>query len=165
MNKESIMYMALALFAGFVVTLQGPINTKLGSSLKSSNWAAFTTFIVGAIFYILYFIARKEAVPHLSDFKSAPYWSYIGGIFGAIYVLLVVLVTPRLGVGSTTILLLLAQIATSMIVDHFDLFHLGAKPIDLNKAIGIILVILGAIFINFGNIFVNIWNALTKFFN
>lgn len=158
MNKETIMYMVLALFAGFVVTLQGPINTKLGTSLKSSNWAAFTTFIVGSVFYMLFLAVTKQSIPSVSSFKSAPFWSYAGGIFGALYVLLVVLVTPRLGVGSTTILLLLAQIATSMLIDHFDIFGLGIRQIDLSKSIGIILVILGAILINFGNVLNKIWN-------
>lgn len=148
MNTNNLIYVGLTILAGISVTIQGPINTHLGINLKSSEWATFLTFFLGTIAYGIYMLILRKPVPSLDLFINTPVWTYLGAITGALYVTLVILATPVLGVGATTILLLFAQITTAMIIDHYDLFNLGQRSFDMYKLLGIILVIIGVVLIN-----------------
>lgn len=148
MKMEYIISVLFVLIAGIVVTLQGGLNTKLGISLNNSDWATFLTFLIGTILIGIYLIITKQNIPSLDSFIKTPIWAYLGAICGIIYVMTVIYMTPKLGVGTTVIFLLLAQIVTSAVVDHIDLFKLGGKPFDIFRFIGIVLVIIGVILIN-----------------
>lgn len=145
---NNIIYPLLAILAGISVTFQGPINASLGKSLKSPDLATFWAFLGGTVLIAIYLFVKKEPVPNLSVIKEIPVWSYLGAITGIIYVALVIFVTPKLGVGTTTVLLLLAQIITAMFLDHFGAFGFVAKPITLMKIAGVILMTGGVYLIN-----------------
>ncbi|WP_068268472.1 DMT family transporter [Caviibacter abscessus] len=145
---NNIIYPLLAIVAGISVTLQGPINTSLGKSLKSPDLATFWAFFGGTVLIGIYLLAKKEPVPDLAQIKEIPVWSYLGAVTGIIYVALVILVTPKLGVGTTTVLLLLAQIITALVLDHFGVFGFIAKPINLVKVAGVVLMTGGVFLIS-----------------
>lgn len=146
--EKSFMFMILAIVAGILVTIQGPLNVELGKSLGSDYISTFITFIVGGIFILLFSIITKQGFPSFELLKSIPWWQYLGGILGAIYVLSVITVIPKLGVGSATVLLMFSQLIASMIIDHFGFFGYPQKPFDLYKFIGVLLMGSGIYLIN-----------------
>lgn len=145
---NSMIYPLLAIIAGISVTLQGPINASLGKSLKSPDLSTFWAFFGGTILIAIYLFIKKEPIPNIATIKGIPLWSYLGAVTGIIYVALVILVTPNLGVGATTVLLLLAQITTALLLDHFGAFGFIAKPITLMKLAGVLLMTGGVYLIN-----------------
>lgn len=146
--SKNLIYMLLAVVAGIAVTVQGPINTILGKNLKNSNMATFWSFFGGTVVLAVYFLISRQSLPTVDLIKSTPWWTYLGAITGIIYVALVIYVTPALGVGRVTVLLLIAQTLTALFLDHIGAFGFAQRPIDLNKIVGLVLMIAGVVFIN-----------------
>lgn len=141
-------YILLAIFAGIIVTFQAGFNTRLGQAIGSGEYATLITFVLGTVVVLLFLLVARKPVPTIAVMKTTSWWMYLGAVSGALYVLIVVIVTPNLGVGTTTLLLLFAQIATAIFIDHFDVFALGQKSIDINRIAGVLLVALGVYLVN-----------------
>lgn len=145
---DTLIYSLLALFAGVAVTFQGPINTNLAQSLKSNNMATFMAFFVGTIILAIYILIIREPIPTLTMFRQAPWWSYLGAVTGIIYVFSVIIVFDKLGASSSMVLLILAQIVTALLLDHFGILGVPKKPINIYKIVGLVLMVSGVYLIN-----------------
>ncbi|NYV27412.1 DMT family transporter [Streptobacillus felis] len=146
--EKNIIYILLAIFAGIVVTLQGPINVELGKSLGSDYWAALASFVIGTIFLILFMVITGQKAPTFAQFVNTSWWKYLGAITGAIYVLSVITIIPALGVGFATILLMFSQLVMAMIIDHYGLFGYAVKTFSFERMIGVALMAAGIFLIN-----------------
>lgn len=148
MGNQSILYIMLAIFAGFVVTLQGPINVELGKSLNNAYWATFASFFIGTFVVLAFLIISKQTLPSGELIRNTSWWKYLGAITGAIYVISVITIIPVLGVGFATILLMFSQLVMAMIIDHFGLFGYMVRPFDMVRFTGVLLMALGIYLIN-----------------
>jgi bacterial/archaeal transporter family-2 protein len=101
-----------------------------GKTLQSSYFSALTVFVVAMIGLSLYVLVFRHPFPALQNFKSAPAWSYFGGILGAAYILLIVICAPKLGIGNVTVMVLLGQIIAAMVIDHWGLLNTPVHPIN-----------------------------------
>lgn len=146
--ESKIIYILLTLFAGIAVTMQGPMNSALGKSLRNPNLATYWSFLFGTILITIYLIAKRTPIPSVEMLKATPWWAYIGAITGIIYVSTLVLVIPKLGAGTTTVLLILAQIITALVLDKYGLFGLDIKDINISKIIGVVLMIFGVVLVS-----------------
>jgi bacterial/archaeal transporter family-2 protein len=66
-----------------------------------------------------------------------------GGAIVATYVISVTLLAPRFGVGNTIAFVMAAQLLTSALIDHLDLFGATIRPIDPWKASGLGVMLFG----------------------
>ena len=144
---NNIFYVILTIVAGILVTIQGPINVQLGKTIGNSYWSTLVTFIVGGLFMLIFALVTKQTTSVGTE-QSFKLWQLLGGIFGAIYVVSVIIVLPVLGVGTATVLLLFAQLVTSMVFDHFGWLGTQIRPFDIYRAVGVILMAIGIYLIN-----------------
>jgi transporter family-2 protein len=72
---------------------------------------------------------------------SVPKWQLTGGLLGAIYVLVMVLAVPKIGVATTIVSVILGQVLISGVIDHFGLF--GSKQIPFDWQRGVAAILLG----------------------
>ena len=79
-----------------------------------------------------------------SGLKGAPWWQLTGGLIGATFVYLTVVVVPELGAGGLLAALVAGQLAGGLAIDHFGLFGLQAVSISAPRVIGLVLLVLGA---------------------
>lgn len=79
---------------------------------------------------------------------SVPKWQLIGGILGAFYVFVMVLIVPKVGVANSLMAVVAGQLVMSSIVDHFGLFGGQRIPFDLTRfaAIGFLFLALWLFF-------------------
>jgi transporter family-2 protein len=86
MRLISILVMLLA---GFCLSIQGPINSRLRLALESPVFAAAISFLSGG--FILLCIMATGAFggmgTGLRGLQSAPVWAYLGGVLGIGFVL------------------------------------------------------------------------------
>ena len=129
------------------MTIQGPINVQLGKTIGNSYWSTLMTFIVGGLFMLIFALVTKQTTSVGTE-QSFKLWQLLGGIFGAIYVVSIIIVMPVLGVGTATVLLLFVQLVTSMIFDHFGWLGTQIRPFDVYRAVGVILMAIGIYLIN-----------------
>jgi transporter family-2 protein len=97
----------LALVAGVAVPIQFAANARMGQAAGGPVSAAAISFFIGTAVLLLVvggtlLVGRGES-PTIPGATAVPWWAWAGGVLGAFYVSMSIVLTPRLG-ASTTIL-------------------------------------------------------------
>ncbi len=141
--SNSILLIILAISAGAMIPFQSAMNTALGKNLQSPYFSALSVFIIAVISLATYILITKQTVPNLQQFASAPKWSFLGGVLGGTYILLIVLLAPKLGIGNVTVMVLLGQILAAIIIDQFGLLGATMHTLNWQRITGLLLLIAG----------------------
>ena len=86
-----------ALATGVVLPIQNGINAELRNFAGHPLIAAIFNFIAGTLAMIAVAAAMRAPLPAMSRMWSAPWWVWTGGICGAFYIVMTILLAPRLG--------------------------------------------------------------------
>jgi transporter family-2 protein len=92
-------------------------------------------------------IVLRDPIPSVSVAARIPWWAWSGGLFGAIFIGLAVVLVPKLGAATFFALLITGQLVASVAFDHFGLLGLAQRSVDLPRLIGVALLIGGVILI------------------
>lgn len=145
--SHSILFIILAIGAGAMIPFQSAMNAALSKSLQSPYFSALSVFITASVGLALYITITQQSMPTLTQFTQAPKWAYLGGILGGAYILLIVVVAPKLGIGNTTVMVLSGQILAAIIIDQFGLLGATVHPVNLQRLIGVLLLCAGVFLI------------------
>lgn len=142
----NILFPILALLGGAAVAIQAQINGGLGKKVGVLE-ASLISFGIGtlALFFIVLFFGNGNILA----ISTVPKWQLIGGLLGAFYVIIAILVVPKIGVVSTLVAVISGQIIIGAIIDHFGLFGGNPIPIDLKKMTAIILLFISLYLFNY----------------
>jgi len=133
----------VALLIGGFLSVQGSINAHLSSYLKHPLQASLTNFLVGTVILILLNIVLRTSVPSFAEIKGIPWYMYLGGAIGAMFVTSVVLLIPRIGVTTMLAASIAGQLIIASIIDHYGFFNVAMHPVSLSRVAGIIMLLLG----------------------
>ncbi|MFJ4055692.1 DMT family transporter [Pseudomonas sp. NPDC089743] len=133
----------LALLAGVVLPYQAASNAAVGRALGHWLWGAFTSLTVSSVVVIAALLILRVPLPDLGKAVQGPWWLWIGGVLGALYVAAAAALTPKLGAAGFLVLVVAGQILTSVIVDHFGLMGVASKPVSLPRLAGVVLILVG----------------------
>jgi transporter family-2 protein len=136
----------LAVAAGVSVVVQQALNANLRAALGSAAWSGFISYFVGLVCMALLAIALRDPLP-AAAVARIPWWAWSGGVFGAIFIALAILLVPKLGAATFIALLVAGQMLASVTLDHFGWLGLDQRPIDLPRVIGVLLLVGGVILI------------------
>lgn len=142
MNK--IFWILTAFIAGAILPIQAGLNTKLGKAAENPVYAALFSFIVGTIVLGAYVLATRQPIS-VEGIKNAPSYLGVGGILGAFYVTVIVLIFPKLGPGLSFGLIVAGQMLASLFLEHYHILVAQQNSISLAKITGVGLIILGVI--------------------
>lgn len=131
-------------FAGMLSAVQTAVNGRLGALVGSPIKASVISFLIGTILLLLLCLTLARKSTAEGPRQRQPWWSWLGGVLGGVYVLANVTLSGKLGTGLTVIVLLVGSTAGGLLVDHFGWFGAGKKPINARKALGVLLMIVGA---------------------
>ena len=138
--------MIAVVLAGGATALQAPTNAKLMTAVGSPVNAAFVSFAVGtAALGIVAMILHAR--PDIAATRALPWYIWIGGLYGAIFVVAAAWGVPRLGVALTITLMVAGQLLIGLILDHFGAFGAPRSPISWGRAGGVALVIAGVLMV------------------
>jgi transporter family-2 protein len=137
----------LALVAGISVATQQVLNGSLRTSLASPAWAGLVSYAVGLLTMIVAVIALGERVPSWKTISGVPWSAWSGGVFGAAFILLVILLLPSLGAAALFALVIAGQVLAAVTLDHFGAFGLTPHPISAARLAGAVLLIAGVVLI------------------
>lgn len=141
---------AMALLAGAVLPFQAAGNASVGRALGHWLWGAFTSLTVSSVVVIAALLILRVPTPDLGKALQGPWWLWIGGVLGALYVAGAAALTPKLGAAGFLVLVVAGQILTAVIADHFGIMGLGGKPVSLARLAGVVLILCG-VFLVQGN--------------
>ena len=119
-----------ALVAGALIALQFGVNAALRGFLGSESpfYATFVSYAVGTLASLACLLAVRPALPAWSRVLAVPWWAWTGGLFGAIYIALAVLVVA-------------GQLLASVVFDHFGWVGYAARSFNWWRAFGCVLMI------------------------
>jgi transporter family-2 protein len=106
--------------------------------------AAAISFIVGAIALSLIVVLRG-AVPSGAQMGAVPWWAWIGGALGAVYVWAAVWSVGTLGVLTMVAALIFGQLAAALLLDAIGAFGLQVRDISWTRIAAIVLVAAGLV--------------------
>jgi len=147
MSQSALAILALA--TGAMVPLQLAFNGQLGQSLRSPYAGAFYVFLVGLLATAVVMLLANERWPRPADLVAVPISAWLGGLIAALYIVAVVFLVPRLGVGSTAVIIIAGQIIAAMAVGHLGAFGNAENSITLLRFGGAMLVVAGAALVKF----------------
>ncbi|MGB7242424.1 MAG: DMT family transporter [Sulfitobacter sp.] len=131
----------IMLLAGIGIPLLAALNAALGVRIGSPAVAAFVLFAIALGATTLVMLATGPQA--LSKLASAPRHLFLGGVLVAFYVLTVTFIAPKFGVGNAVFFVLLGQLISAAVIDHFGLFGAQTAPLGLIRSGGIALMATG----------------------
>ncbi|HEY2721701.1 MAG TPA: DMT family transporter [Chitinophagaceae bacterium] len=138
----------LTLLIGAVLPVQAVLNTKLGKQTGGPLMGSLVSFLIGLIgLFIINLFINRTALFQIKPMSVSPWYVWLGGLLGAVYVGCVIWVNQQQGVALTFALVVSGQIFISLIIDHFGLFGSMVHQVNIQKILGAILIIGGLVLI------------------
>jgi transporter family-2 protein len=147
MNVSLALPFVATVIAGAAVTLQPAFNGQLAEHLGSPFRAALVSFGAGVLTLsvVVGVLTVRAGFPSAERVTSTPLHLWVvGGLLGALFVSTAAWATPKIGAGAFFATLIAAQLAAALVIDHFGLVGLEARPATLIRVAGVALLIAGA---------------------
>jgi len=132
--------------AGSLVAMQAGTNATMQKSLHNPLLSSAVSFAGGLLSLLLclaiYMAFNKTPLPKADQWTSAPWWAWIGGALGAVYVLAGVLTVEKVGTG-----MFVCLSVTSLAIDHFGLVGMHRHAASPGRLLGGALMVVGMLLI------------------
>ena len=79
----------------------------------------------------------------LGGWQSLPWYVLLAGVLGLIVVAAMAYMIPLIGAAPAVVLIVAGQLIIGSLLDHFGVFGLATKPVDLQRGAGLLIVFLG----------------------
>jgi transporter family-2 protein len=132
--------------AGCLVGMQAPINSRLGKSVGSVQAATFS-FLVGTVALVLLASVVHGGLGELGHVGRAPWWALVGGLLGAVYVTVALVVVRTLGASGLTAVVIAGQLAISVVIDRFGLLGVARQHVSAVRIVGLVLLAAGVLLV------------------
>ncbi|WP_368907443.1 DMT family transporter, partial [Bacillus wiedmannii] len=131
---------SLAILAGILISLQSVFNTKVNENV--GQWLTTTCVLgIGLISSVLFYIITEKSIS--VNFHTTNYLFYVSGLFGIGLIICIMGAIKSLGPAYTVLISLITQLVVALCIDTFGLFGMESIPLQINKLVGIGLLIIG----------------------
>jgi len=143
-----LLFTLVALVAGGMIALQAPINAEVATRLGHPISAATMSFCVGTIALIALTLIFARNSTNLGALQTMPLYMLLGGgLLGAVYVTVNLVLAPKIGVAAIMALGIAGQLVTALLLDRFGMFELLERELSVGRVGGVILVLIGALMV------------------
>ena len=134
-------FATIMLLAGIGIPIMAAMTSSLGKHLSSPVAAsAFAFFMAFCIALLALTITDKSFVKQI---PFAPKYLFVAGAFIAFYVLSISFVAPQFGIGNAIFFVLLGQLLSAAIIDHYGLFGAQINNLSMMRVSGILVMVFG----------------------
>jgi bacterial/archaeal transporter family-2 protein len=130
---------------GVFLTWQAPVNAEAARRLGSPALAALYSIGTSTLLVFIFAIIVVKELPKIDLIHEAPWWTWIGGITGAVFVAGALLIVPRTGSVVFLVSVIAGQLIGAITADRFGMWGLQAITISPLKWLALSLVISGAV--------------------
>ena len=139
--QTTLVLIILGLLGGLAVGLQGPLSSLMSG--KIGIWESiFIVHLGGAILSIIPLLLFFGG-GNLSQWRSVPWYALGAGAMGLVVIGAVSITIPRLGVAPTVTLIIVAQLISGAILDHYGWLGVHVHPLDLKRILGMLVLFAG----------------------
>jgi transporter family-2 protein len=114
-----IVLVLLALGLGVLLPVQAGVNAQLRSLLGEPIAAALVSFLVGTVALAAAALLGRAPLPLAAAWAASPWWHWVGGLIGAVYVAGAIVLAPRLGAATLIAAVVAGQMLASLVLDHY----------------------------------------------
>ena len=139
----------IALISGALMSLQGVFNTEV--TKQSSMWvsAAWVQFSALVTCLVVWAVSDRSSFGAL--LKVNPRYVMLGGIFGAFITYTVIQSMSALGPAKATMLIVIAQLTVSWLVELMGLFGVDKGAFSWRKLMGLLIAVAGVVIFEWEN--------------
>ncbi|KPN73735.1 DMT family transporter [Neisseria sp. 74A18] len=146
-----VIFICMALAAGAALAVQAAINSQLAKGLLVQPLVAATvSFAVGTILLLALCVWKADLSGAWQQMPQQPWWKYLGGLLGAGFVFTTIFLAPKLGITNMLFFVIVGQLLTAAVIDHFGLIGMAARPFHIWHVLGLLMVGLGLAVFFFG---------------
>ena len=139
---DSVLFIILiGLVGGIAVGLQAPMASMITQRLGMFE-SVFIVHVGGALIALLPLLFFYSG-GNLARWRELPWYTLLAGGFGLIVIGALSHMIPRIGVGAAVITIVAGQMLVSTVLDHFGWLGGMGRPMELTKALGLLVVLAG----------------------
>lgn len=127
--------------AGGVIAIQPALNSRLGQAIGDVQ-AAFVGFLIATVALALIVGLVRGGWGSLSGVRDVAPIYLTGGLAGAIYVFVSLIMIRSLGVTAVMAATIAGQLAAAVVIDHFGWLGVTRQPMNLSRIAGVALLAL-----------------------
>ena len=127
---------------GSFLAIGAAANTRLSKTLQSSIAAAAINFLVGSLTLTFLILLGIFGSQNLDRLPQVPWWAFLSGLLGAVYVTLNTIIIPKLGLTTTALAVVCSQMSGSLLIDQWGWFGVTPHPINASRIVAIVLLLI-----------------------
>ena len=131
----------IALLSGALMSIQGVFNTqvtKTAGMWVSNGWVQFSAFLLCLVVWLF---TGRDSISALWEVK--PVYMLLGGVIGAGITWTVIKSISALGPAKSALLIVIAQLTVSYVIQLFGLFGMEKEPFSWRKLGGLVVAVVG----------------------
>ena len=140
--------LVLGVVVGGLIPVQSAINSRLANRIGAVLPASAISFAVGTAGLGLAAVLTGTAVPWATTATTQPWWIWLGGLCGLVFLTMNIVLLPRIGASATVVLPLVGQVFGGLLIDVTGAFGMAERPITVLRGLGALLVVAGAAGVN-----------------
>ncbi len=137
---QFIINLIIGIVGGIAAGLQAQFTGIMGQKTGELT-SVFITYVGGAL--VISVILLLSGGGQLSQWRTLPSYTFLAGPLGVVIIGSLAYTVPRIGAVAATTVFVLAWLLFSALIDHFGLFGVAQRPIDLSRTIGLFALIGG----------------------
>ena len=132
----------VGLLSGVAVGVQSPLASMITQRLGMFE-SIFIIHIGGTLVVLIPLVVLRGG--NLGNWRSLPWYALVAGTMGLIVVGGVSFMIPRIGVAASITLIIAGQLVISSVLDHYGFLGVHIRPMDWQRALGLLIVFVGAL--------------------
>jgi transporter family-2 protein len=113
------------------------LKDALGGALP----AIIVSSALGVVLLGMSMLAMQLPWPSATTLRAAPASAWLGGVFGAVYAIVTVLLVRHMGAATLIALVVAGQLVCSIVVDHFGVLGFEARSATAWRLAGCVLML------------------------
>jgi transporter family-2 protein len=149
MDKKILLFL-IAGMSAFVIPFQAIVNSRLGRLTENPVLAGVISFTGGTLALSIILVFWSRGLPSIPAGVQIPWYLYVGGLLGAVYVTSALVIVPMIGTANFIAATIAGQLIMSIVIDHAGLMGVPKDPVSASKVAGALLLVAGMLLIQRG---------------
>jgi transporter family-2 protein len=135
----------IGVLGGVAIGIQSPIAGAMGQRIGGAASSLIVHMSGMILSAILLWLKGGEKI---REWHTLPWYMLIAGVFGVILYQTISYTLPKIGSTLMVTLIIVGQLITGIVIDHFGWLGVTPRPVDLTRIIGVGVLILGGYLIS-----------------
>lgn len=137
-------YLIITLAMGLLVPFQTAANSRLRQVVGPAYVSTLVSFTVSTLALLLVsLLAGIPILPTSQMLATAPWWSWFVGIVAVVTITIAIHLFKEIGQLQAIVIPMFSQLLFSLLIDHFGWFGARVIPLNAERIIGSLLLIVG----------------------